>query len=156
MTRTLSMWTAVVALLVGSAGVFAQGVGSDSPDPVMVAQRCVTSMGEATDRTIGAVAHGTRATVERIARLDAAGATDREIIQAGHAGAERVQLTGRFGASRVTNIEDHCTRLLRRLGADRALVARVQGAADGFREDIRGAVQRGTMAIRQAVADAIG
>lgn len=156
MTRTLSMWTAMVALLVSAAGVFAQGVGNDSPDPVMVAQRCVASMETATDRTTGAIGDTTAAAVALIARLDAAGAPDREIIRVGQAGTERVQVIGRFGASRVTNIAEHCTRALRRLGADRALIGRVQNAAEGFREDIRNAVARGSMAIRQAVADAIG
>lgn len=150
------MWTALVAVLMGTAGVFGQGVSNDGPDPVQVAQRCVAAMDQVTDRTIGGVADTTNRTVALVGRLDAAGAPDRAIVRAGQAGAQRVQMIGRMGSSRVARIEAHCTQLLRRLGADRTLIARVQGAADGFQEDIRNAVRRGTGAIRQAVADAIG
>ncbi|MFI4915447.1 MAG: hypothetical protein ACIAS6_02930 [Phycisphaerales bacterium JB060] len=156
MTRTLSMWTALVAILVGTAGASAQGVGTDSPDPVVVAQRCVAQFEQVRDRTVDGVAAATRGATGRIARLDADGAPDRVIIAVGNTGVDRVQAIGRAGSARIARGSDHCTRLLRRLGADRALIVRVQGAADGFQEDIRNAVRRGTAAIRQAVADAIG
>lgn len=144
---------AVVAVLVSAASTFGQ---RNPPDPTDVAARCVASMEQVADRTVGAIASTTDATIDRIARLDAAGATDREIIRAGQAGADRVQLIGRFGASRVERIERHCVRLLVRLSAERDLVMRVRGAGEGFRTGIGDAVQRGSMAIRQAVADAIG
>lgn len=144
---------AVVAVLVSAASTFGQ---MNPPDPAAVAARCVSSMEQVADRTTGAIASTTDATIDRIARLDAAGATDREIIRAGQAGTHRVQLIGRFGASRVERIERHCVRLLVRLGAERDLVMRVRGAGEGFRTSIGDAVQRGSMAIRRAVADAIG
>ena len=156
MTRTLSMWAAVVALLVGTAGAFAQGMGNERPDPADVAARCVSSMDGVADRTIGGIADTTQRATGLVARLDAAGASDREIVRAGQAGVDRVQMIARFGSSRIARIEAHCVQVLRRLGADRALIGRVMGAADGFGEDIRTAAQRGTGAIRQAVADAIG
>jgi len=156
MTRTLSIWTAVLALLVGTAGVFAQSTGNERPDPADVAARRVAAMEGAADRAIDGIAATTGRVVDRVARLDAAGASDREIILAGRLGVERVQTIGRFGAMGVTRIESHCVQVLRRLGADRALIGRVMNAAEGFREDIGTAVRRGSGAIRQAVADAIG
>lgn len=153
MIRNLTMVSAVAACLVSVSSVFAQAT---PPDPVDVAQRCVAQMEQVTDRTVGAVANTTRETIARIGDLDAAGAPDAAIIRAGKAGADRAARIGHFGASGVTNLERRCVGLLIRLEAERTLIMRVRGAAEGFREDIRGAVARGTMAIRQAVADAIG
>lgn len=144
---------AFVAVLVSAASTFGQ---RNPPDPADVAARCVASMEQTADRTVGAIASATDGTVGRIARLDAAGAPDEEIIRAGRAGITRVQMTGRFGASRIARVERHCVRLLVRVGAERDLIMRVRGAAEGFRMSIGDAVQRGTGAIRQAVADAIG
>ncbi len=156
MTRTLSMWAALVGLLVGTAGAFAQGVGNERPDPADVAARCVSAMEAVADRTAGGIGDAAQRATGLVARLDAAGAPDREIVRAGQAGVDRVQLIARFGSSRIARIEAHCVKVLRRLGADRALIGRVMDAADGFREDVRNAAQRGSGAIRQAVADAIG
>lgn len=153
MTRSMTIMAAVVAVLVSAASSFGQ---RNPPDPADVAARCVASMEQAADRTVGAIASTTDATINRIARLAAAGATDREIIQAGQAGTRRVHMTGRFGATRIARIERHCVRLLVRLDAERDLIMRVRMAAEGFRSSIGDAVQRGSMAIRQAVADAIG
>jgi hypothetical protein len=150
------MWTALAAILVSAAGVFAQGVGTDSPDPVVVAQRCVAQFEELRDRTVHGIATVTTGATGRIARLDADGAPDRVIIATGQAGVDRVQEIAQAGAGRIARGAEHCSHLLRRLGAERTLIARVQGAADGFIEDIRNAAHRGTAAIRQAVADAIG
>ncbi len=156
MTRTLSMWAALVAMLVGTAGAFAQGVGDNRPDPADLAARCVAQMDRSSDRTIGAIGSATDNAINAVARLDAAGAEDRAIVRAGQAGIDRVQRTGRSGIARISRIENSCVRMLIRLGAERELVQRFRGAAEGFREDIGNAAQRGSGAIRQAVADAIG
>lgn len=153
MTRSMTIMAAVVAVLVSAASSFGQ---RNPPDPADVAARCVASMEHVADRTVGGIASATDGTLARIARLDAAGAPDREIIGAGQAGINRVHMTGRFGASRIVRIERHCVRLLIRVGAERDLIMRVRTAAEGFRTNIGDAVQRGTGAIRQAVADAIG
>eukprot|EP01025_Chloroclados_australasicus_P065557 TRINITY_DN8931_c0_g1_i14.p4 TRINITY_DN8931_c0_g1~~TRINITY_DN8931_c0_g1_i14.p4 ORF type:complete len:154 (+),score=43.14 TRINITY_DN8931_c0_g1_i14:121-582(+) len=153
MIRNLTLVSWLAACLVTATSVFGQ---MGPPDPADVAARCVASMEAASDRTVGAIGDTTGAAVDRIARLDAAGAPDRAIIRAGEDGIKRVRLIGRFGSARITNIERHCVRLLVRLEAERDLIARVRDAADGFREDVRNAVQRGSGAIRQAVADAIG
>lgn len=153
MIRNLTLVSWLAACLVTATSVFGQ---MTPPDPADVAARCVAAMEDARDRTVGAIADTTGAAVDRIAQLDADGAPDRVIIRAGDAGINRVRLIGRFGTARIANIERHCVHLLIRLEAERDLIMRVRGAAEGFREDIRNAVARGSMAIRQAVADAIG
>jgi hypothetical protein len=152
MIRNLTMVSAIAACLVSASSVFAQ----NAPDPVDVAQRCVAQMEQVTDRTVGAVGDTTQRVIDRIADLDASGASDREIVAAGRAGSDRVARIGNFGARGISHLERRCVGLLVRLEAERTLIQRVRGAAEGFREDIGNAVQRGTMAIRQAVADAIG
>lgn len=151
-TRNLTTVSWLVACLVSATTVFAQ----NSPDPTDVATRCVAQMEQTRDRAIRAVGGATDNAIDRIARLDAAGAEDREIVRAGQAGVDRVQRTGRAGIARISRIERSCVRVLIRLGAERDLLQRVRGAADGFREDVGNAAQRGAGAIRQAVADAIG
>ncbi|GIW74485.1 MAG: hypothetical protein KatS3mg103_1007 [Phycisphaerales bacterium] len=153
MLRSLTIGSVLLAWLVGSASAWAQ---AGTPDPVEVAQRCVAQMEQAADRTTDAVATATRSAIDRIADLDAAGAPDRAIIAAGKAGSDRVARLGAFGVRGITHLERRCVGLLVRLEADRRLIERVRDAAEGFREDIMAAVRRGTMAIRQAVADAIG
>lgn len=154
MTRTISLVSALVALLIGTSSALAQG--NTGPDPVDVAARCVAQMDRTSENTVRVVANQTRASIARIRSLAAEGAPDRAIIAAGQAGADRLAATGRRGAGHVTRIESHCVDVLIRLGADRTLIARVRAAAEGSREAIGSAVRRGTAAIRQAVADAIG
>lgn len=154
MTRTISLVSAVVALLVSATSVFAQG--NVRPDPAEVAARCVAQMDRISTSTARVVAAQTGGAIDRIESLDAEGAPDRVIIAAGEAGADRLAATGRRGAAQVGKIQRHCVEALVRLEADRALIARVQAAGEAAREAISQAVRRGTGAIRQAVADAIG
>ena len=153
MLRNLTIGSAIAACLLSVSSVFAQ---TTPPDPVDVAQRCVAAMEDVRDKTVDGVANTTQRVVDRIADLDAAGAPDREIIAAGRAGVERVSRIGQAGAKTITRIERRCVALLVRLEAERDLIMRVRGAAEGFREDVGNAVRRGAGAIRQAVADAIG
>ncbi|MEO1008710.1 MAG: hypothetical protein AAFX79_09090 [Planctomycetota bacterium] len=152
MTRTLSMLSAVLMVLVAAAATQAQ----TRPDPADVAARCVATMQQTTDRVVGAIGGTTSAVLDRIADLDASGASDDEIIAAGRRGISRVTGLARMGVARVSRTERRCIGVLRRLGADRALIGRVADAADGFREDIGNAASRGVGAIRQAVDDATG
>ncbi|NRA57771.1 MAG: hypothetical protein HRU13_06600 [Phycisphaerales bacterium] len=151
-TRNLTIVSWLVACLVSATTVFAQ----NAPDPADVAARCIAQMEQTRDRTVGAIGDTTGSAIDRIARLDAAGAEDRQIVRAGQAGIDRVQRTGRAGISRISRIERSCVRVLIRLEAERELIQRFRGAANSLREDIGNAAQRGSGAIRQAVADAIG
>ncbi len=147
---------ALLACLLTATTSLAQGLGNDSPDPTMVAHRCVAQMGEVADRTSAAIGDITQETIGRIARLDRAGASDEDIIAAGRRGTQAVANAAMAGTGRVSHIERHCVSLLTRLGADRALIHRVRDAAAGAREDIGMAGRRGVSAIRDAVARAIG
>jgi|GEM_PF-2171788 len=153
MTRNISILAAFMAVLLSTATTFGQ---RNPPAPADVAARCVAAMEQSADRSVGAIASTTDATIDRVARLDMAGAPDREIVQAGQAGINRVQTIGRFVAARITRLERRCVQLLVRMGAERDLIMRVRTAAEGFRANIGDATQRGTSAIRRAVADAIG
>lgn len=150
------MLAALLAFVLAATTSLAQGLGNDRPDPTIVAQRCVAQMGEVSDRTSVAIGDITRTTIGRIARLDRAGATDEEIIAAGRRGSQAVANAAMAGIGRVNHIERHCVGLLIRLGADRALIQRVRDAAEGSRGEIGMAARRGTVAIREAVARAIG
>jgi hypothetical protein len=155
MTRSISILAALLAGLLAATGSLAQGVGIDSPDPAMLAQRCVAHMEQIADRATGAIGDATQETIGRIARLDRAGASDEDIIAAGRRGTQAVANAAMAGSGRVTRVERHCVAVLTRLGADRALIQRVRSAAEGFREDIGMAGRRGVGAIRDAVARAI-
>lgn len=154
MNRTISLVSALMALLIGTASVFAQG--NTRPEPAEIAARCVAQMERTGEATVRAITDQTRATIARIRFLDAEGAPDRVIIGAGQTGIERITATGELGSNQVSRIERACVEALIRLEADRALIARVRFAADAVRGNIASAVRRGTAAIRQAVADAIG
>jgi len=154
MTRSLSIVLAALVALATAGNAMAQR--NPGPAPADVAQRCVASMEQTRDRATDAIATTTSAAIDRIADLDASGAEDRAIVAAGRAGTNRVQGIARFANARIARTEAHCVRILRRLDADRALIERVRNAAAGFREDVGTAARRGTAAIRQAVADAIG
>lgn len=132
----------------------AQVVQNDSPDPVAIARHCVRRINFHADRASGAIAGATDATLMRIRRLHAAGASDREIIAAGQAGAGRVARIGAGATDSMQSATRRCVAAMIAAGADRRLVARVIGASADAQDRVAGAVQRAQTTIRAAVAAA--
>ena len=93
-------------------------------------------------------------TVQTIMDLDAAGASDAQMIAAGEAGKFAVMLSGHVGNFIVDNLTRRCTRLLRALRADPTLITQVTDAADAAAAAM--GADAGGAAIQKAVDDAIG
>lgn len=154
---------AVLALLPATA--WAQSLQRDAtqtvaeavnPDPVRLARRCAQMIEGRADRGVAAIAETTEGTMQRIRRLHGAGASDREILAAGRAGAGRVERIAAASAEAIGATTRRCVVALTIAGADRRLIWRVLGVSESASESVRAASERAQTAIRQTVRRALG
>lgn len=161
--KTPVLVVAILALL--PASVSAQSLQRDaarpvaevvSPDPIRLARHCAHLINSRADRGVAAIAETTDQTMQRLRRLHAAGASDREIIAAGWAGAGRVERLAAASTEAIGATTRRCVVALIAAGADRQLIGRVLGVSESAVESVRVASERAQAAIREAVRRAIG
>ena len=120
-----------------------------------VAEACIETIGATADRHEAV----TRSTVHRavgaIGDLDADGAPNRAIVQAGATATKVVNAEARRASDRVASLRKRCVATLRRLDAPTALVASVVSAARSAQESLAATAERGRSVVRSAVERAL-
>ncbi|MFG0285803.1 MAG: hypothetical protein ACF8R7_15415 [Phycisphaerales bacterium JB039] len=132
-----------------------QAAAQNDGDPEAIARRCVQLVDHRADRSVEFIADTTEQTIQRIRRLDAAGAPDERIINTGKAGALVVNRTARWAIASIDRLTRHCVRAMIDAGATRELVRRVVEATDASKARIAAASDRATNAIHMAVREAL-
>jgi hypothetical protein len=153
MTLRISLLVAAILALVPLQGALAQSNGAD---PTEIARHCIHVIHAQTARAVGGIEETTDATLHQIRRLAASGASDREIIAAGQAGAARVTRISETATDAIQSTTRRCVAALVAAGADRRLIARVLSASDNAQARIAVSAERAHTAIRSAVGHAIG
>jgi len=153
MTLRISLLACAILALLPFQGALAQ---EDSPDPAAIARHCVRVINAGADWAVGSLQETTEATIQRIRRLHAAGASDREIIAAGQAGATRATRIARTATDSIQTLTRRCAAAMIAAGAEREMVARVITVSEDAQAAIAAAAERTQNAIHAAVRRAIG
>ena len=132
-----------------------QASAQNDRDPQEIARRCVQLVERRADASVEFIAETTRETIQRVRRLDAAGAPDERIIRTGKAGALVVNRTSRWAIDSIDRLTGRCVRAMVAAGATRELVRRVIGASEDAKGRIAEANDRATSAIAMAVREAL-
>ena len=152
MTLRISLLVAAILALLPLQGAIAQ----TDADPAEIARHCVRVINARTTWAVGSIGETTDATLHRIHRLHASGASDREIIAAGHAGVHRVTRLAAIATESIQAVTRRCVAALTAAGAGRQLIARVISASDDAQAHIAAAAERARTTIHAAVRRAIG
>lgn len=161
--KTPVLIAAMLALL--PASLSAQSMQRDAgqpvaeavnPDPARLARHCAGLINDRADRGVAAMARTVDQTMQRLRRLHAAGASEREIIAAGRTATARVERIATASTDAIGATTRRCVVALILAGADRQLIGRVLNVSDSAVESVRAASARAQASIRQAVRRAVG
>jgi hypothetical protein len=153
MSLRLSLLACLILALIPVRGVLAQ---EDSPDPAQIARLTARVINARTDWAVGSLRETVDGTTQRIRRLHAAGATDREIIAAGQAGATRAERIARTATDAIQGVTRRGVSAMVAAGAEREMVARVLTLSSDAQDTIAAAAERAQHAIRAVVRRALG
>ncbi|GAB4387070.1 MAG: hypothetical protein Kow0022_18090 [Phycisphaerales bacterium] len=147
MTRTLSLAAAIIGSLLFTSVARA--------DPGDLASRCIEAIQEITQATRQRIHEATAAGVHQIQRLDAQGASDRELRQAAALSVRHITSIAEAGHRRIHRVAEECIEQLQDMGARPALVQAVRHAAESGHDAISTAADRGRTAIHEALQAAL-
>lgn len=147
--RITHLLAALVAALMFAAPAMAQA------DPGEIVRNASAAMQAAADRTSGAIQDSTSDGIAVINRLDANGASDRELMAAARRATGNVNHAARHGTRRVNLVASRAAEALRDLGADRHFFRALMRARDAAHDAIGQSRERGVNAIQAALRAAL-
>lgn len=147
MTRTLSIAAAIIGTLLSTSVARA--------DPGDLASRCIEAIQEITQTTRQRIHEATAAEVHRIQRLDAEGASDRELRQAAALSVRHMTSIAEVGHRRIHRVAEECIEQLQDMGARPALIQAVRNAAEAGNQAVSTAADHARTAIHDALQAAL-